>query len=34
MKINRVLLREVPLRLREYFEIEGGGVEALRIGRP
>lgn len=31
MKIKRALLREVPLRLREYFEISSGGVQERRV---
>ena len=31
MKIERAVLREVPLELREYFEISSGGTQARRI---
>ena len=31
MKIERVELREVPLRLREYFEISSGGMQDRRV---
>lgn len=31
MKIERAVLREVPLRLREYFEISSGGQQDRRV---
>ncbi len=31
MRISRAVLREVPLELREYFEISSGGTKARRI---
>ena len=31
MKIDRAVLREVPLRLREYFEISSGGQQERRV---
>lgn len=31
MKIERIELREVPLRLREYFEISSGGMQDRRV---
>lgn len=31
MKIERAILREIPLRLREYFEISSGGQQDRRI---
>ena len=31
MKIERAVLRELPLRLREFFEISSGGQQDRRI---
>lgn len=31
MRIQRAVLREIPLELREYFEISSGGTQARRI---
>lgn len=31
MRIGRAVLREVPLRLREFFEISSGGTQARRV---
>ena len=31
MRIDRAVLREVPLELREYFEISSGGMQARRV---
>jgi len=31
MKIERAVLREIPLRLKEYFEISSGGMQDRRI---
>ena len=31
MKIDRACLREIPLRLKEYFEISSGGKQDRRI---
>ncbi len=31
MRIARAVLREIPLRLREYFEISSGGTQARRV---
>ena len=31
MQIRRAVLREIPLELREYFEISSGGIKARRV---
>jgi hypothetical protein len=31
MKIERAVLREIPLRLKEYFEISSGGSQDRRV---
>ena len=31
MKIERAVLRQIPLRLKEYFEISSGGMQDRRI---
>ena len=31
MKIERATLREIPLRLKEYFEISSGGTQDRRV---
>jgi len=31
MRIERAVLRQIPLRLKEYFEISSGGMQDRRI---